>query len=507
MRRLAAFILVLVAFALDAAAQIDSTRLRELDSRLEQYFKILEPEPVEIKNRECDALISAAKDSLLRQTIALKIYDHYYNSPVMGDEAVAIHLIDNWFSPGLVQMKDDRDLFGARFFAEFNRNSLIGMPAPEVTLLTPLGETVTIPSGSSYDMAGSSYDMAGSVPVMAGPTGHPRFRVLYFYDTDCAKCKMETAMLRSLLDDKDYPVDVCAVYVGREQDNWKRWRDSTFVVKAPDTRVIHLWDPQDESGFQMKYGLMKTPRMFLVDPDGVIVGRGLDTEALGQLLDASLEESVYEYGSSESAELFNSIFSLYGDDVKPEDVSDVAGMISGRTLSRGDTLGFKHLEGDLLYYLASHKTGVLREGTEGFIDSYILSREDIWNTMDDSLQVLGMAGMLKGLLSKAPVGSRIPRMPLKGWNRIRRKGGYIFFHVRDCSSCREQMALADSSGLRYLSVDMDEVGEKYPDTALRLLDSFDLSSLPYVMETGRRGVVLRRYLNLSERLSFFEEKE
>ena len=436
MRKLAAIILVFVAFALDAAAQVDSTRLRELDSRLEQYFNILEPEPVERKNRECDALIAAAKD-----------------------------------------------LLAAKMFAEFNRSSLLGMPAPEVNLFTPIGESVTIPSG------------------------HPRFQVLYFFDTDCAKCKLETAMLRSLLDDKDYPVDLYAVYVGREQDSWKRWRDSTFVVKAPQTRVIHLWDPDDASGFQMEYGVIKTPRMFLLDPDGVIVGRGLDTDALGRLLDAGLEDSVYEYGSKESTDLFNNIFSMYGDSVKPEDVAEVAGMINDRTLARGDTISFKHLEGDLLYYLASHKTGALREGTEGFIDSYILSRDDIWNTMDDSLQVLGMAGMLKGLLSKSPVGSRIPRMPLKGWNRLRRKGGYYFFHVSNCSACKEQMAVADSAGLRYLSVDMDEIGERSPDTALKLLDTFELSYLPYVIQTGRRGIVKRRYLNLSDGISFLEEKE
>lgn len=78
--------------------QIDSTRLRELDGRLEEYFRTLEPERIEVKNRECDLLIGSASDSLLRRHIALKIYDHYLMSPVMGDEAVAIHLTDTWFA-------------------------------------------------------------------------------------------------------------------------------------------------------------------------------------------------------------------------------------------------------------------------------------------------------------------------------------------------------------------------------------------------------------------------
>ena len=75
-------------------AQVDSTRLAELDKRLDKYFQILEPENVDVKSRECDLLIDSAKDSLLRQHIALKAYEHYLNSTLMGDEGVAVHLTD-----------------------------------------------------------------------------------------------------------------------------------------------------------------------------------------------------------------------------------------------------------------------------------------------------------------------------------------------------------------------------------------------------------------------------
>ena len=39
--------------------QIDSTRLRELDGRLEEYFRTIEPERIEVKSRECDLLIDS----------------------------------------------------------------------------------------------------------------------------------------------------------------------------------------------------------------------------------------------------------------------------------------------------------------------------------------------------------------------------------------------------------------------------------------------------------------
>ena len=43
---------------------------------------------------------------------------------------------------------------------------------------------------------------------------------------------------------------------------------------------------------------------------------------------------------------------------------------------------------------------------------------------------------------------------------------------------------------------MDSMGEKDVDKLYKLLDTFDLSGLPYVMQLGSGGVVLHRYLEL-----------
>ena len=489
MRRLCVIFLTFLLCVFDAAAQIDSTKLRELDSRLEQYFSILEAEPVEVKNRECDALIEAASDSSLRSKIALKIYKHYLNSALMGDEAVAIHLTDKWFSSGKVSMGSAQALLDAKLFAEFNRKSLIGMKAPQVTLTDPSGAHVTFPV------------------ILSGAEGPARFQILYFYDTDCAKCKLESATLRSMLDDKEYPVDVVAVYVGREADSWQKWRESTFVLKRGGARVIHLWDPDGKSGYQLDYGVTVTPRMFLIDPSGVIIGRGLDTIALDTLLQSCLAANDYEYGSKESADLFDKLFSTYGQTVSPADVTEVASLLESRTLSRGDTLSFKHLEGDLLYYLSSKRGEGFKEGTSLFINDYILSRPQIWNSAEDSLKVVGLASLSDRLLKKAPVGAVIPKTPIKGWNKLRRKGGFFFFSSRGCPVCAAESAAADYLHVAYLKIDMDGLMAESPELSRKLLDFFDLSALPFIIQTGKRGVIKRRYVSFSEHLLFLDEKE
>lgn len=564
-------------------AQVDSTRLAELDKRLETYFQILEPENVDVKSRECDLLIDSAKDSLLRQHIALKAYGHYLNSTLMGDEGVAVHLTDTWFAPGLVSMGGEEVLLNAKIFADFNRQSLLGKPAPSFAMESFEEDSVSFGGRSE------------------------RYRVLLFYDTDCAKCKLELMRLRPLLDSRDWPVDLYAVYTGGDKENWGKWLSERMNINAPRTRIFNLWDPEVKSDYQMKYGVLQTPRMFLIDKEGTIIGRGLDSDALERLLDIALPGFVdYEYGSAASAALMDDLFASYDDPVSdslshrgsdssrkhpdrspspsrrptPTRILSMAKTLESSTLSKADTVSFKHLEGDLLYWLTSRRDELSKEGTLPFINEYILSRPGIWNTQDDTLKVVGLARMMKDLLSRTPVGSKLPkakdliprissaeslsnvpaqpdrtreqaeinnraqafdRVPehtdinnraqafdrareqagasakaygnhtsiqprnyanvsflrdwTRKWNRLRGKGGYIVFHTEGCPVCKAELAAADSLGLRTLDVNVDEIMVSNPDLAKSLLDTFDLSSMPLILQVGRHGIIFRRYLS------------
>ncbi len=569
-------------------AQVDSTRLAELDKRLDKYFQILEPESVDVKSRECDLLIDSAKDSLLRQHIALKAYDHYLNSTLMGDEGVAVHLTDTWFASGLVSMGGEEVLFNAKIFADFNRQSHLGKPAPSFAMESFEGDSVSFGGRSE------------------------RYRLLLFYDTDCAKCKLELMRLRPLLDSRNWPVDLYAVYTGGDKESWGKWLSERMNINAPRTRIFNLWDPEVKSDYQMKYGVLQTPRMFLIDKEGTIIGRGLDSDALERLLDIALPGFVdYEYGSAASAALMDDLFASYDDPVSdslsqgrsgslqdcpdrspslskrqaPTRILSMAKVLETSTLSKADTVSFKHLEGDLLYWLTSRRDELSKEGTLPFINEYILSRPGIWNTQDDTLKVVGLARMMKDLLSRTPVGSKLPkakdliprissaeslsnvpaqpdrtreqaeinnraqafdRVPehtdinnraqafdrtreqagasakaygnhtsiqprnyanvsflrdwTRKWNRLRGKGGYIVFHTEGCPVCKAELAAADSLGLRTLDVNVDEIMVSNPDLAKSLLDTFDLSSMPLILQVGRHGIIFRRYL------SFIQDK-
>ena len=486
--------------SISKAQELDPLQQKALSDKLAEYFSAIKREGTEVQKQECDFLIGSSEDSLVRQFIALEAYEHYMTSPVMGSEAVAIHVLDNWFIPGKVKMKSDIDLINARVYADFNRQSLVGMMAPEISMQSMDGRDVTL---------------FGEGKGASGASGSGRHAVLYFYDTDCSKCKIETILLRNMLEDNDYPVDLVAVYAGDDRQAWESYAHGQLAVDSDKVNVIHLWDPELDSDFQRKYGVLQTPRMFLLRPDGVILGRGLDSEALYAMLRGIFSQQELNYGSEESAALFDGI--LATEDGKGPDrqrVCDLVDYISSGTVHKGDTLMFRQLSGDLLYYLATRSGEGIKEGLKYLIDENINGCPEAWDSQDDSLKVVGFAAIMDDLLSKAMPGTLVPDLKVPGeyvtsrksktgdfrLDRLRGGNNIIMFYTEGCEICKAEKAAirniaAGDCSVRALFINVDVILADNPSLADALFDSFDLSVLPYIVLSDRKGKVMRRYLS------------
>ena len=236
----------------------DSLLFAKLDTMLTRYTSALVAEGIDVKKAESDFLISSVSDSLTTQHIALWLFDHYKESPIMGEEAVAIHIWDNWFKPGTIKMRSEFDRFDAELFASFNRATLLGEKAPEVPLKNPCGKTIVIPQEGSYS-------------------------ILFFYDTSCAKCKLEAKLLPQVLKKITFPTKFYAVYCGQDKKAWRKFRCS-FKVHNKHVKVIHAWDPEIESDYLKLYGVISTPRLYFTDTDTEILGRRLEIESLEEII-------------------------------------------------------------------------------------------------------------------------------------------------------------------------------------------------------------------------------
>lgn len=472
---------------------LDSLRREALTGKLGEYFGAIIQEPLAVQAAEADFMIEAASDSLVRQFVAQWIYEHYLQSPLMGSESVAIHVFDEWFLPGKVKMNSEMDLLNARIFADFNRMSLIGEKAPGLAMEALDGSFVELYTGS---------DKGGS------------YRVLYFYDTDCAKCRIETILLRNMLNTESFPIEFYAVYAGDNRSSWETYVKEKLTVDESEMKVSHLWDPTLDSDFQRKYGIIQTPRLFLIGPDGTILGRGLDTKALSALLHNIFDQVELIYGSKESEELFDQVFALEERPSK-DDVIYITEYINANTLEKGDTVMFRQLSGDLMYYLASKTGEGYKEGLSYVLDHQILSRGDVWKSQDDSLKVIGYAEILSDLLSKAVPGSVVTDLKLpgvlmtakkskEGTFRLKKLGGrenVIIFYTVGCPVCDAEKAAArvlvqKDPKAKVLMVNVDSIVENDPVLADHLFKSFDLTSLPFIFQTDKKGRVLRRYISL-----------
>ena len=506
MKNMKRLIIILLACCLlplaSRARQLDSAKRVLLDEKLSEYVAAIETAGTDVQKEECDFLISSTTDSLVRQHVALRLYDYYMNSKIMGAEAVAIHIFDTWFLPGKVSMGNDVDMLNARVYADFNRQSQVGERAPELTMETLDGEVVTLFKHGEEVQRGD------------------RHSVLFFYDTSCAKCKVESILLSHLLADEDYPIDFYAIYTGDDREAWATYVAERFDIPTVNTRVTHLWDPELDSDFQRKYGILRTPRMFLIKPDKVIKGRGLDTYALAIMLNEILARPDLEYGDPQTEVFFDRLLAMYSDN-NALGVSGVRSAIKGLAdtqLHAGDTTMCRQLLGDFLYYLAPKTGQAVKEGTKYLIDEYILGRNDIWRSADDSLKVIGFAEIMDDLLSKSAPGSRIAGIKVPGellvkgkvkdkvmnLRKIRGAENIVIFHTEGCHICEAEIKAAreltngGKNGAKVFLVNVDEVTASEPALAARLFDIFDLSALPFIITTDKKGIIQSRYITLQK---------
>ena len=259
MKRLIAISIALL-LGFMARAQYDSldvVKYAPLDSLLTQFYGALASEDNDVKASEMDNLISSCQDSLTRQHVALQIYDHYSHTRIRGEEAVAVHIYDKWFEDGPVKARSEFEEIEMWQFANFNRSTLLGMKAPKVALYKPCGGTLEIPADG-------------------------RISTLFFFDVNCAKCRLELEVLPSVLEEVDFPMNFYAVYAGSDRASWRKYRRS-FKVDNRNVKVVHLWDPKMNTDYLRLYGVNGTPRMYVTLEDGEVIGRRLEVINLQEI--------------------------------------------------------------------------------------------------------------------------------------------------------------------------------------------------------------------------------
>lgn len=476
---LTAFASVIPSGSEESVTPADSLRRAQLGEKIDEYVDAIALYPLPDQEAECDFLIRSCQDSLDRQFVAVRLYDRYLNSPLLGSENVAVHIVDEWFLSGKVEMYNEMDYINAFAFTEFNRSSLIGKPAPELKLKTVNNEPV----------------------YLCPPGGTGSYTALYFYSPGCATCRLTTPMITKTLARRSSDVVFYAINTDTDAERWGQYQAENEQFHD---LAFHVWDPEIASDYQRLYGVTQTPQLFLIDPKGIIIGRRLDAEALETMLSNELD--LYE-GSlwEDAASLIENVMATGGT------VGEIHSMIRRRTEDNPRTR--KILTAALLHYAMTHRGHDLRFGADT-LARQILAEPDIWWTENDMLSVVSLASMSVSLMDLAPVGARIPNGKVHGTLlrgdrektgsfRLRRICGRdhrLVFYSPGCRDCQALLETVDAfraahPETRILLVNMDELCERHPAEAEAVLEALDLTTLPMVIATGRRGRVTDKYLD------------
>ncbi len=159
------------------------------------------------------------------------------------------------------------------------------------------------------------------------------------------------------------------------------------------------------------------------------------------------------------------------------------------------------------------------------IDRYILN--GVFRSPEDSLQVVDFALITKDMLyrpaecttipalrvsaleasyknAKTLMASTVPAFSnakLFSLRKLHNTPTFIFFYSESCNICKRQLAAVDSvlasnHKAKVLLVDLDQIMVDDNAQAQKLLDTFDLSRLPFIITVDKKGIVRRKYVTL-----------
>ena len=402
------FLLLLLMLSFSAVAQEAATH-----TSVTAYLQTLLAEPVDTINLRVDRLIDSVgrQQPDLQSTVAGIAFDYFTDSPIMGHEAVAVHIADNWFLNHRLKLENESLYPIIAAFAEFNRQSLVGKDAPGLRM-------------QSLD----------SIPTEIRDAATP-YKILFFYDTDCSTCRREAPLLADMM--RSYSgasVTFFAIYTQSDRAAWEAYIQEVFAdIDNPDVQVVHLWDPEAETGFHKKYAVLSTPMLFLIDNQNVIVGRGLDSEALAQLLGMKNAQAI------QYKQLFDGIFSSF----KPltiDHVEGIADALADRV--QGDRTLYAEAMVNLFNYLRTSDNFAMQQGALYVAEKYIAAEPDYWSPefLERTVYALAKARLnpvgakATQLFLQKKCGKTVPIFNGKHWYTL------VFFHLIDCAQCQKELA-------------------------------------------------------------------
>jgi hypothetical protein len=240
--------------------------------RLERYYRDILPQI-------SDSIIKDADYKLLLARTCPEMYkfllnwltDEYINPKYMGQDAVFVHLFENYHSKGLTSWLNEKQIDAISRRAYMLMSNLIGEKGANLDMLDSSGKPTAL------------YDLKAD------------YTILCFWDPNCGHCKEEVPRLDSIFQAswKKHDVKIFAVLTPDDKQNakpeWEKFindhklSDWTHVYKSKEMEDTEY--AEKKPGFRQLYDVTMTPTIYLLDKDKHIIGKKLTIFQLNDLLE------------------------------------------------------------------------------------------------------------------------------------------------------------------------------------------------------------------------------
>lgn len=219
-------------------------------TKLMEYFdKVVVQHPDSVFAAAQEVLDKAQSNEDMFRYILTNLASKYETSNVMGMETVFVRLAEDYYLSDKTPWVEEEVLAKIKEKVEETKPTLIGEPAPAMTLMDTLDRPVSL------------YAIEAN------------YLILYFYDPTCGNCKKKTPIVHEAYQHlKNEGVKVLAVNTITDSDTWKEY------IRENELDWINAGDVHVRSNFRYEYNIESVPRVFILDKDKKIIARRLGAE-------------------------------------------------------------------------------------------------------------------------------------------------------------------------------------------------------------------------------------
>jgi thiol-disulfide isomerase/thioredoxin len=247
------------------------------DEKIKRYLEKVILQIPDTINHECDKLLKLVEnDEEIFRYMLITLFNNYATSPIMGFDAVYVHLAEDWYIPKAT-FSDTAFIRKTKENITKLKPLLLGKPAPNLRMLWVPSEhfiqakTDTVAQNNPH--YGSFIDI---YQIQA------KYTILAFWESDCSHCKKIIPELYEVYQKlKPKGVEVMAIHMLGGIEGKKKW--ISFVNEHEMYDWINVWNPYDFT-YKKIYDVITTPTIFILDKDKKIIGKKLDPNQIEEFL-------------------------------------------------------------------------------------------------------------------------------------------------------------------------------------------------------------------------------